>query len=66
MKARGILVVDYEFDGYTEAAEEEARLAEALKTLVSGNRRVVHHQMDLKERRGDAPLDIKRMKFRNN
>ena len=66
MKARGIIVVDYEFDGFKEAAEEQQKLEEALKSLVTGNKRVVYHQMDLKERRGDHPPDLKKMKFRNN
>ena len=60
------MVIDFEFEGFKEAAEEQEKLEAALKNIVTGNRRVVHYQMDLKERRGDAPLDIKRMKFRNN
>lgn len=66
MKARGIIVIDYDFEGFKEAAEEQQKLEEAVKMLTVGNRRVVHHQMDLKERRGDHPPDIKKMKFRNN
>jgi flagellar biosynthesis/type III secretory pathway M-ring protein FliF/YscJ len=65
MKARAVLVIDYEFDGFREAGEEEEKLASMLKNIVTGNKSVVNYQMDMKERRGDA-LDIKKMKFRNN
>lgn len=66
MKARGILVIDYIFDGYKQAAHEEERLEKLLQTIVKDNATVVDYQMDLKERRGDAAPDIKKMKFRNN
>ena len=66
MKARGIIVVDYIFDGYKQAAQEEERLEKLLQTIVKDNATVVDYQMDLKERRGDAAPDIKKMKFRNN
>ena len=66
MKARGIIVVDYIFDGYKQAAHEEERLEKLLQTIVKDNATVVDYQMDLKERRGDAAPDIKKMKFRNN
>ena len=65
MKARAVLVIDYEFDGFKAAGEEEEKLANMLKNVVTGNKAVVNYQMDMKERRGDA-LDIKKMKFRNN
>jgi hypothetical protein len=66
MKARGIIVVDYLFDGYKQAAQEEERLEKLIQTIVKDNPTVVEYQMDLKERRGDAAPDIKKMKFRNN
>lgn len=66
MKARGIIVVDYLFDGYKQAAQEEERLEKLMQTIVKDNATVVDYQMDLKERRGDAAPDIKKMKFRNN
>tara|TARA_R110000796_G_scaffold203702_1_gene319962 strand:+ start:2431 stop:2628 length:198 start_codon:yes stop_codon:yes gene_type:complete len=65
MKARAVLVVDYEFEGYRQAGEEEEKLDDILKNIVTGNKAVVHYQMDMKERRGDA-MDIKKMKFRNS
>ena len=65
MKARGIVVIDYDIDGgFKEAAEEEQRLEEAISKIVKDNKRVVFHQVDMKERRGDVPPDIKKMKFR--
>lgn len=67
MKARGIVVLDYEIEGgFKEAAEEQAKLEEAIAQIVRGNKRVVFHQVDMKERRGDQTPDISKMKFRNN
>lgn len=65
MKARAVLVIDYNFDGFKEAGEEEEKLAAALKNVVTGNKNVFNYAMDMKERRGDS-LDIKKMKFRNS
>ena len=65
MKARAVLVIDYEFDGFKAAGEEEEKLASMLKSIVTGNKNVFNYAMDMKERRGDA-LDIKKMKFRNS
>ena len=65
MKARAVFVIDYEFNGFKEAGDEEQKLTEVLKDIVTGNKNVTNFQMDMKERRGDA-LDIKKMKFRNN
>ena len=67
MKARGIVVIDYsELNGFKEAAEEQARLEEAISSIVKGNKRVVFHQVDMKERRGDQSPDSSKMKFRQN
>jgi hypothetical protein len=67
MKARGIVVIDYDIDGgFREAAEEQSRLEEAIAGIVKGNKRVVFHQVDMKERRGDQSPDISKMKFRQN
>jgi len=65
MKARAVLVIDFNFDGFKEAGEQEEKLAEALKNIVTGNKHVFNYAMDMKERRGDS-LDIKKMKFRNS
>ena len=65
MKARGIVIIDYDLpDGYKQAAEEQAKLEEAVKALVRGNPRVIYHEVDVRERRGDKTPDIKRMKIR--
>lgn len=67
MKARGIVVIDYEIEGgFKEAAEEQDRLEDAVAGIVKGNKRVVFHQVDMKERRGDQSPDISKMKFRTN
>lgn len=65
MKARGIVIIDYDLpDGYKQAAEEQAKLETAVRELVKGNPRVIYHEVDVRERRGDKSPDIKRMKIR--
>jgi len=67
MKARGLILIDYEFPGgYREAAEEEERLTEAMNALVRGNGRVVYYQCTIKERRGDSKPDVSQMKLRSS
>ncbi len=65
MKCRGLVVIDYDCpNGFIEAAEEQTKLQEAINQLVRGNPRVIHHEVDIRERRGDAKPDIKKMKLR--
>lgn len=66
MKARAIIVIDLDVDGFMEAAEEQQRIQDAVDGLVKGNKRVVWHGVDMKERRGDTPVDMGKMKFRSN
>ena len=67
MKARAIIVIDYVIGGgFKGAAEEQEKLEEAITDIVKDNKRVVFHQIDMKERRGDVPPDITKMKFRTN
>lgn len=66
MKARGIVVIDYEIEGgFKEAAEEQEKLEKAIASIVDKNKNVVFHQVDMKERRGDKTMDISKMKFRH-
>lgn len=65
MKARAIVIIDYTIDGsFKEAAEEQSKLELAIGEIVKDNKRVVFHQVDMKERRGDVPPDITKLKFR--
>ncbi|MDC3221859.1 hypothetical protein OAT86_01205 [Planktomarina sp.] len=67
MKARGIVVIDYDLPGgYREAAIEEEKLEQAVASLVKGNPRVIYHEVDIRERRGDNKPDIKKMKLRSS
>lgn len=68
MKARGIVLIDYDIEGgFLEAAEEQRKLQEAIENIVKNNKRVVFHQVDMKERRDTGtPPDITKMKFRTN
>ncbi len=65
MKARGIVIIDYDLPGgYKDAAAEEDRLQKAVDNLVKGNPRVKYHEVDIRERRGEGKPDIKKMKLR--
>jgi len=65
MKARGIVVIDYDIDGgFKEAAEEEQRLEEAISKIVKDNKRVVFHQVDIFFFFFYVPPGIKKMKLR--
>jgi hypothetical protein len=67
MKCRGIVVIDYDLPGgYKQAAVEQEALENTIRELVKGNPRVVHSEVDIKERRGDKTPDIKKMKLRSS
>lgn len=66
MKARAIVIIDYTIDGsFKEVADEQNKLEEGIANLVKGNKNVVFHAVDMRERRGDNPPDLKQMKFRS-
>jgi len=65
MKARGIVIIDYDLPGgFIEAAEEQKKLQDMVSELVRGNPRVKYHEVDIRERRGDQKPDLKKMKIR--
>ena len=67
MKARGIVIIDYDLpEGYKQAADEQDKLEAAIRELVRGNPRVVFHEVDIRERRGNKPPDVKNMKLRSS
>ena len=66
MKARAIIVIDLEVEGFMEAAEEQQKIQDAVDSLVKNNKRVVWHGVDVKERRGGTPVGMNKMKFRSN
>ena len=69
MKCRAIILIDFDIEksgGFKEAAEEQTKVEAAIANIVKDNKRVVHYQMDMKERRGQDSPDIKNMKFRSN
>lgn len=66
MKARAIVVIDYIIEGgFKDAADEQTRLEKAIADIVKDNKAVVHHAVDMRERRGDAKPDLSTMKFRS-
>jgi hypothetical protein len=67
LKARGLILIDYELPGgFKDAAEEQSRLEAAMKELTRGNPRVVYQQCDIKERRGESHPDITKLKIRTS
>lgn len=67
MKARGIVIIDYDLpEGYKQAAEEQQKLEASISALVRGNPRVIFHEVDIRERRGEKQPDIKKMKLRSS
>lgn len=66
MKARAIVIIDYTIEGgFKEAAQVQATLEENISNMVKGDKSVVFHAVDMRERRGDNPPDLKQMKFRS-
>tara|TARA_R110000851_G_scaffold303229_2_gene460771 strand:+ start:476 stop:682 length:207 start_codon:yes stop_codon:yes gene_type:complete len=68
LKARGICIVDFEIEGgFREAGVEEDALENLIKDYCKNNKRVVHYQVELRERRGVAgAVELSKMKFRAN
>ena len=68
MKARGIAVIDLVIEGgFREAAKEEEALEQLIKEYVKTNKRALHYQVELRERRGEVgTVDLSKMKFRAN
>lgn len=65
MKIRGIVIVEYDFEdgGFIAAAEEQQKLEAAIEKLAANNPRVKAHAIDLRERRGEAVKDLKKLKI---
>ena len=67
MKARGIILIDFDLPGgFKDAAIEQEKMERAMQELVRGNPRAVYYQCDIKERRGDAHPDITKLKIRSS
>jgi hypothetical protein len=62
-KYRGVISVDFDGD-YKLAARWEAELERITKKFLHEG--ALDSQCDVKERRGDKPLDIKNAKFRTS
>lgn len=66
MKTRAVIVIDLDVEDFMEAAEEQQKIQDAVDSLVKNNKRVVWDGVSMKERRGDSPPDLDKMKFRSN
>lgn len=67
MKARLVMLIDYDhLEGFLDAGEEELQVRNFLATLVKNNKKIIHSQVVMKERRGDKSPDLNTMAFRAN
>jgi hypothetical protein len=67
MKIRALAIIDLDVEGgFREAANVEDGLNKLIKESATGLQNVVHYQVDVRDRRGDNPPDIKKLKFRAN
>lgn len=66
-KVRGVLVVDIEAPDVAAVAEDERLLQELIKAFKLRSRSVVvHSDSEIRERRGDKPLLLRKAKFRTS
>ena len=63
-KMRLVAAVDFDLEDYIAVAERQKKFQEMLEEFVKGDRSVVWHDLDFKERRGNDHPDLKSMKFR--
>jgi|TARA_R110001592_G_scaffold131441_1_gene345214 hypothetical protein len=67
MKIRALAIIDLDIEGgFRQAADLEESLNTLIKDYTSNLKNVVHYQVDVRDRRGDNPPDIKKLKFRAN
>jgi|AACY02.14.fsa_nt_gi hypothetical protein len=65
MKTRGIIVVDFdECAGFTEAGLQEAKLKEICAAIKLTTPSAIFAEALVRERRGEAGVDLKTAKFR--
>lgn len=68
MKKRAVMIIDYDIPNGSiyDAAEKYALLEENLNKFCIMDAEIVHHSMDLKDRRGDVKTNVQDLKFRRN
>ena len=63
-KMRLVAAVDFDLEDYIAVAERQKKFQEMLEEFVRGDKTVIWHDLDFKERRGNEHPDLKAMKFR--
>jgi hypothetical protein len=63
-KMRLVAAVDFDLEDYIAVAERQKKFQEMLEEFVKGDKSVIWHDLDFKERRGNDHPDLKSMKFR--
>lgn len=63
MKARAVILIDYEFNTFLEAASEHEKIQGMLNELVKDNPKATYSDFDFKERRGDTKFLARNAKF---
>ena len=63
-KMRLVAAVDFDLEDYIAVAERQKKFQEMLEEFVKGDKSVIWHDLDFKERRGNDHPELKSMKFR--
>ena len=67
MKIRAVAIIDLDVEGgFRETTNVEDGLNKLIKEYGSCLQNVVHYQVDVRDRLGYNPPDIKKLKFRAN
>jgi|TARA_B110001450_G_scaffold22788_1_gene20339 hypothetical protein len=68
MKKRAVMIIDYDIPNGSlyDATEKYALLEKSLNNFCNMDTEIVHHSMDLKDRRGDVKTNVQDLKFRRN
>lgn len=63
MKARAVILIDYEFNTFLEAASEHEKIQKMVDELLANNPKATYSDFDFKERRGDTKFLARNAKF---
>ena len=63
MKARAVILIDYEFNTFLEAASEHEKIQMMIDNLIKDNPHARYSDFDFKERRGNTKFLARNAKF---
>lgn len=62
-KMRAIVILDYNFDTFEDAAEQYHKLKNHIDEFVKANDKVLFSDIEMRERRGDRHTPLKEIKL---